>query len=94
MEGLVPVNTFTTGGCSGTVALWHSSKIFLRSQELWKCLIYQADAFFLNMKKFIQISKMQIKLPKLFFIFQVIAFEIVAGISLSFEENTCYQPST
>ena len=32
-------------------------------------------------------------MKKLFYIFNINAFEVVARISLSYEENTCYRPS-
>ena len=37
---------------------------------------------------------MEKKYEKLFLVFKIIAFELVAGISLNYEENTCDQPST
>ena len=37
---------------------------------------------------------MQQKFKKLFFVFQIIAFELVGGNSLNSEENTCHRLST
>ena len=37
---------------------------------------------------------MGIKLEKMFKIFEIMAFELVAGISLNYDKNTCDQQST
>ena len=37
---------------------------------------------------------MQLKFSEIFLIFKVIAFELVAGKSLYWDENTCDRPST
>ena len=36
---------------------------------------------------------MQVEFEKLFFVYNIIAFELVAGYSLSYEKNTCGRPS-
>ena len=41
-----------------------------------------------------QIAKMEQKLQKMFPLFEIIAFEYVAGISLNYDENTCDGQST
>ena len=40
------------------------------------------------------ISKMQEILKKMFRVFEIVAFEYVAGNSLNYDQNTCYREST
>ena len=41
-----------------------------------------------------KISKIQQKFQKTFMVLKILAFELVAGISLNCDENTCDRPST
>ena len=46
--------------------------------------------FFLNALNFMEIAKMQYKFQKMFRVFKIMAFEHVSGISVNYDQNTCW----
>ena len=56
---LASVDTLTLERCSKTASFGDSSNHISRSQELRRCLGYEADLFFQNALYFMQITKME-----------------------------------
>ena len=70
---MLPVKeSFETG------LIGHMSRHVFRSAEFWKEISYEGHPFFKNVGNLMQISKMQKKIDKKNFVFEIIASELVA----------------
>ena len=56
----------------------HISSHVFRNAEFWKEISYQGHLFFENVSNLMHISKMQEKIDKKVFVFEIIASELVA----------------
>ena len=69
-------------GSFETGLIGHISRHVFRSALFWKEISYEGHPFFENVGNLMQISKMQEKIDKNFFVFKIIASELVALNSL------------
>ena len=69
-------------GSLETGLIGHISSHVFRSAEFWKEISYEGHPFFENVGNLMKISKMQEKIDKKLFVFEIIALELVALNSL------------
>ena len=91
---LRPVKSLILKGCSKTGTFGHWSNYISLGEKIQKYFIYEADLLIQNGQNFVSISKMQENFQKMFFVFQTIALQPVAGTSLIYDENICDLQST
>ena len=65
-------------GSLETGLIGHISRHVFQSAEFWKEISYEGHPFFENVGNLMQISKMQEKIDKKLFVFEIIALELVA----------------
>ena len=71
----------------------HISKVVFPSPKIRKNISNEGHPFLENVKNLIKILKMQKKIEKKFFVFEIIASELIALNCLYMGDNACYRQS-